>query len=78
LQEQKTHSGIQKEGKVASVDMLNAENNQLPSTEELKASDSHRKTMVVCAIKESELNKVELAYFTRPLNSSHSHILSDK
>lgn len=78
MQEQKTHSGTQKEGKVASVDMLNAENNQLPSTEELKASDSNRKTMVVCAIKESELNKVELAYFTRPMNSSHSHILSDK
>lgn len=60
------------------MDMLNAENNQLASTEELKTSDSHRKTMVVCAIKESELNKVELAYFTRPLNSSNSHILSDK
>jgi hypothetical protein len=78
MSEHKNQSGTQKEGKVASVDMLNAENNQLASTEELKASDSLRKTMVVCAIKESELNKVELAYFTRPLNSSHSHILSDK
>lgn len=78
LQEQKNHSSAQSEGKVASVDMQNAETSQVGSTEELKASNCHRKTMVVCAIKESELNKVELAYFTRPLNSSHSHILSDK
>ena len=48
------------------------------TSEELKTSDCLRKTVVVCAIKESELNKVELAYFSRPLNSNTSHILSDK
>lgn len=36
------------------------------------------RTAYVCAISENELNKVELAYFKRPLPPSHSLILSDK
>jgi hypothetical protein len=37
------------------------------------------KTKVVCAINERELNKVELAYFKRPLPiQSSSVILSDR
>ena len=36
------------------------------------------RTKYVCAISESELNKVELAYFKRPLPPMHSLILSDK
>lgn len=58
-----------------------AETKQGGSTEELKAPASFLKTkttVVVCAIKESELNKVELAYFKRPLNVNNVQILSDK
>jgi hypothetical protein len=39
---------------------------------------SSRKPLIVCAISEAELNKVDLAYFKRPLPPKNSLILSDK
>jgi len=54
---------------------------EIKPTEEIKASSisiSKTKTTIVCAIKESELNKVELAFFKRPLILNNIHILSDK
>lgn len=36
------------------------------------------RTAYICAISENELNKVDLAYFKRPLPPVHSLILSDK
>ena len=43
--------------------------------EEHKVARMNGRTKQVCAINESELNKVELAYFKRPMNVV---ILSDK
>ena len=52
------------------------------NTEEEKSGSSRKaptKTVVVCAINDSELNKVEYAYFKRPLPLNQaSVILSDK
>jgi hypothetical protein len=54
---------------------------EIKPTEEIKTSsisNPKTKTTIVCAIKESELNKVELAFFKRPLILNNLHILSDK
>ena len=51
------------------------------SAEELKSGSSRpqTKTVVVCAIADSELNKVEYAFFKRPLPPNQAPvILSDK
>ncbi|TNV73980.1 hypothetical protein FGO68_gene15175 [Halteria grandinella] len=63
-------------------------NNPESSPEQVKVEKEEQKrqqppqqvvrTAYVCAISENELNKVELAYFKRPLPPSHSLILSDK
>ena len=61
---------------VTSSDIVDAK-----STEEIKTSivsNSKVRTSMVCAIKESELNKVELAFFKRPYLANNLHILSDK
>ena len=52
-----------------------------PKFEELKGEPSRpqTKTVVVCAINEQELNKVEYAFFKRPLPPNNAPvILSDK
>jgi hypothetical protein len=72
------------EGKVGSPGNQNGTSTDVTeakATEEIKAStniNAKPKTTLVCAIKESELNKVELAFFKRPVIVNNLHILSDK
>ena len=62
------------EGKNSSEGLKTANSTGLEENKTINKTETI-KTRVVCAINEKELNKVELAYFKRPLNTV---ILSDK
>ncbi len=57
----------------------NSAQSEAKNTTEINTSKSSSKTVVVCAINEEELNKVEYAFFKRPQPPINAPlILSDK
>ena len=81
LEEGKNPSAEGKVGSPGNQNGTSTDVTEAKATEEIKAStntNAKPKTTLVCAIKESELNKVELAFFKRPVIVNNLHILSDK